>query len=122
MGAKLVPGTRARERFRVAKTLAPDDRGARRFADRYGEALVCVRHRTDARGKVRHVTVELLVDSQPIRPRNFKVVALRIEPRHRALHAMVKAAGGHWDPRQGVWRVQRRVVGLLRLTDWIVDA
>lgn len=122
MGTKSVPGTRARERFRVAKTLAPDDRGARRYADRYGEALVCVRHRTDARGKVRHVTVELLVDSQPIRPRNFTIVALRIEPRHRALHAMVKAAGGRWDARQCVWRVQRRVVGLLRLTDWIVEA
>lgn len=115
------PGQRARERYRVAKTLAPEDRGARRYAERYGEALVCVRHRTDARGKVRHVTVELMVDSQPIRPRSVKVVALRIEPRHRALHAMVEAAGGRWDLRHGVWRLPRRVVGLLRLTDWIVE-
>ncbi len=122
MGIRKAPGTQPRERHRVAKTLAPDDRGARRYAERYGEALVCVRHRTDARGKVRHVTVELLVDSQPIRPRNVRIVALRIEPRHRALHAMVEAAGGRWDSRHGVWRVPRRVVGLLRLTDWIVES
>lgn len=112
---------RPRDRYRVAKTLAPDDRGARRLAEHYGDALVCVRYRTDARGKVRHVTVELLVESLPIRPRNFKVVSLRIEPRQRSLHAMVEAAGGRWDGRRGVWRVQRRVVGLLRLTDWIVE-
>ncbi len=110
-----------RERHRVAKTLAPDDRGARRYAERYGEALVCVRHRTDARGKVRHVTVELLVESVPIRPRQLSLVALRIDPRRRPLHAMVEAAGGRWDARRGVWHVPRRVAGLLRLTEWIVE-
>lgn len=109
-----------RATHRVLKTLQPDDRGALQWARQYGEALVCVRHRTDARGKVRHTTVELLVQTTPIRPRNVKMVCLKIAPHERVLHQIVEAAGGRWDARQRLWRLPSRVASILSLRDRII--
>lgn len=109
-----------RTTYRVVKTLSPTDRGAIALAQQYGEMLVCVRHRTDAKGKVRHTTVELLVQSTPIRPRPIKMVCIRIEPHERTLHAVVKAAGGSWDAKNRLWRLPSRVVGILSLRGRIV--
>jgi len=112
--------TAERVRHRVIKTLAPGDRGAIELARLYGDALVCVRHRTDAKGKIRHTTVELLVDSRPVRPRSTRFVLLRLQPHERQLHAVVKAAGGKWDASRRVWRLPSRVASILNLRDKIV--
>lgn len=101
------------------KTLQPDDRGAVRWARQYGDALVCVRHRTDSRGKLRHTTVELLVQTAPIQPRAVKMVYLQVAPHERALHRIVQAAGGRWDSRQRLWRLPSRIVGILSLRNRI---
>jgi hypothetical protein len=104
-----------RSTYRVVKTLAPTDRGALELARQYGNALVCVRHRTDARGKVRHTTVELLVRSTPIRARSVKMVYLQIDPGDDAMHAVVRAAGGTWDRARRQWRLPSRVASILNL-------
>jgi len=109
-----------RNTHRVIKTLAPNDRGAIELARQYGDALVCVRHRTDAKGKVRHTTVELLVQSTPIRPRTVQMVLLKVEPHERTLHSVVKAAGGQWDGKQRLWRLPSRVASILNLRARVV--
>ena len=109
-----------RLRHRVIKTLAPSDRGAIELARLYGDALVCVRHRTDAKGKIRHTTVELVVQSHPIRPRPIKIVFVKVEPHEANLHAVVKAAGGQWDGKQRLWRIPSRVASILNLRDRVV--
>ena len=109
-----------RTTYRVVKTLAPTDRGALGLAAHYGEALVCVRHRTDAKGKVRHTTVELLVESQPMRPRSTTLVSIRTNPQELTLHAVIQQAGGKWDSRTRVWRLPKRVAGILSLRDRII--
>lgn len=109
-----------RTNYRVVKTLAPSDRGAIELARQYGDALICVRHRTDAKGKFRHTTVELLVGTTPIRPRPVRWVCVRVEPAERALHAVVKAAGGIWDAKERLWRLPSRVAGILSLRRRIV--
>jgi len=116
-----MPKSVERRNHRVIKTLAPGDRGAVDYARRYGAALVCVRHRADAKGKVRHVTVELLVHSTPIRPRSIKHVWIRLAPHERALAAVVETAGGHLDKRRGLWRLPSRVASILSLRDRIVS-
>lgn len=110
-----------RTTYRVMKTLAPTDRGAITWAQHYGEALVCVRHRTDAKGKVRHTTVELVVQSTPIKPRTAKTVQVRIDPHERPLHAMVRTAGGIWDPKTRLWRLPSRVATILNLRSRVVQ-
>ncbi|OGA99883.1 MAG: hypothetical protein A3E25_16035 [Burkholderiales bacterium RIFCSPHIGHO2_12_FULL_69_20] len=109
-----------RTTHRVIKTLAPTDRGAITWAQRYGEALVCVRHRTDGKGKVRHTTVELLVQSTPIKPRTVKIVQIRIEPHERPLQTMVQTAGGVWDGKTRLWRLPSRVATILNLRSRVV--
>ncbi len=109
-----------RHKHRVIKTLAPSDRGAIELARHYGDKLVCVRHRTDAKGKVRHTTVELVIHSTPIRPRPIKLVFIRVEPHEAHLHSMIKTAGGVWDNKQRLWRLPSRVASILHLRDRVV--
>lgn len=109
-----------RSTHRVIKTLTPSDRGAIQLARRYGDALVCVRHRTDAKGKVRHTTVELVVSSEPIRPRPAKMVYLQTQPHERALHSVIKTAGGSWDTKRQLWRLPSRVATILNLRNRVV--
>jgi hypothetical protein len=109
-----------RTTYRVIKTLAPGDRGTVALAQKYGQALVCVRHRTDDKGTVRYTTVELVVHSAPIRPRSTRIVFVRTEPHEQALQSMIKAAGGRWDGKNRLWRLPSRVVGILNLRDRVV--
>lgn len=46
---------------RIVKKLAPQAAGAKRLAERFGDALVCVRYRVDAAAGRRYTTVELIV-------------------------------------------------------------
>jgi hypothetical protein len=111
-----------RSTHRVIKTLAPTDRGAIELARRYGDALICVRHRTDAKGKVRHTTVELLVSSEPIRSRAPRMVFIQTQPHEKPLHSVIKAAGGQWDGKRQLWRLPSRVATILNLRSRVVEA
>lgn len=112
---KTVPGSEAAA-LRVVKKLSPTSKGARTLAMEFGETLICVRHRVDAAARFRYTTVELLVAKAPIRPRAEAQVAVRVGPNERSLQAVVKAAGACWDHKAKVWRMPRRLVGILRLT------
>lgn len=115
-----VPTKADRSKHRVVKTLAPTDRGALELARRYGDALVCVRHRTDPKGKVRHTTVELLISSEPIRKRSAGMVLVQTHPREQGLHAAIRAAGGVWDAKQQMWRLPSRIATILNLRNRVV--
>jgi hypothetical protein len=83
--------------LRVTKKLLPESRGALKLARQFGEALICVRHRSDDKGEYRYTTVELLVEKTPIRPRTDNLVGVRIGPDEKPLQTVVRAAGGTWD-------------------------
>jgi hypothetical protein len=107
--------------LRVTKKLSSTSRGALKLAREFGDALVCVRHRTDAKGLYRYTTVELLVDKTEIQPRIDTLVGVRIAYNERSLQSVVRAAGATWDPKARLWRMPRRVAGILRLTDRIAE-
>lgn len=94
---------------------------ALKLARQFGESLLCVRHRIDDHGEYRYTTVELLVDKARVQPRSDHVVGVRVEPHEKALQQLVRAAGGSWDYKARVWRLPRRVAGILRLTDRIAE-
>src|SRR6185369_2650549 len=58
------------EQTRVVKKLSVTQPGALKLAQRYGEALVCVRYRHDAERRYRYTTIELVVERAPIKRRN----------------------------------------------------
>jgi hypothetical protein len=110
-----------KDKLRVVKKLSPSSRGALKLAQHYGDALVCVRHRTDDKGEIRYTTVELLVETSEIRPRIDKIVGVRIAQNERSLQSLVKAAGASWDSNKKLWRIPRRIAGILRIGDRIVE-
>ena len=101
--------------LRVAKTYSPQQNGAKRFAKRYGEQLVCVRHRLNETGTVRHTTVELLVESTPVASRSRSLVAIRISPTDKATRTLLMACGAQWQPKHRYWLLPRLVAKNLRL-------
>jgi hypothetical protein len=107
-------------RMRVVKKLDPASRGAIKLAEQFGTTLVCVRHRIDAQAKLRFTTVELLVGQAPIKVRSQKYVGVKVDWNEQSLRDVLKEAGAKWDPGAKVWRMPRRLVGILRLTDRIV--
>ena len=83
--------------------------------------MVCVRHSTDDRGEYRYTTVELLVERSKINARTDKIVKVRIASDELQLQTVVRAAGGTWDYGARLWRIPRRVAGILNLTDRITE-
>ena len=101
--------------LRVAKTYDPRQDGAKRFARRYGESLVCVRHRLSNDGLTRHTTVELLVESTPVVSRQRTIIALKLPPGSKTARSVLMACGATWDPKQRLWLVPHLVAKSLRL-------
>ena len=85
--------------------LPPDRAGARRLARKNGNALVGVRHRADAGGRIRYTTVELLIERAPIKPRSDRVEGVKVDDNERSLQAVARAAGARWDPKSGAARI-----------------
>lgn len=88
---------------RVAKTYPPDQKGAKRFALRYGDDLVCVRHRLNETGTMRHTTVELRMESTPVVSRQRSTIALRFPPSDRQTRTVIMSCGAQWQPAQKYW-------------------
>lgn len=101
--------------LRVIKKFAPHARGAKALTARYGEELVCIRHRVDATGRRRITTVELVVSVQAIQRKASPVVTVKILPQETALRARLEAAGGCWDYQRKAWRVRRATAMALGL-------
>lgn len=80
--------------LRVAKTYSPKQNGPKRFALRYGDDLVCVRHRLNETGTVRHTSVELRIESTPVVSRQRTTIG-RTDP-------TVRPADAHCP--HGLWR------------------
>ena len=107
--------------LRVARRIAPNQNGAKRFALRYGNELVCVRHRLNAAGTTRFTTVELLVETTPVVPAGTRLVALRLGPGEKSTRSLLMACGAQWDKSRKVWFVARQVAKTLGLADRIVQ-
>lgn len=106
-------------RMRVVKKLEPTSRGAIKLAEQFGKSLICVRHRVDAKAKLRFTTVELVVAKAPIKIRSNALVSVRIDWNEGALRRMVQVAGAKWDGQTKRWRMPKRLAGILRLADRI---
>jgi hypothetical protein len=108
--------------LRVAKTYAPDQNGAKRFAQRYGNQLVCVRHRLSDDGSLRHTTVELLIESTPVVSRARTLVAVKIGATDKNTRTLLMACGAQWVPKERYWLLPRMVAKNLRLLKNVVPS
>ncbi len=109
----------------VRLTLQPGARGTRRWVDKYGDQLVCVRYRYNPQTQQRHTTVEIVVATAPWSPSvpppaPDTILAVRVEYTEEALRQQVKAAGGRWNPQAKVWELRYDQILKLGLGERIV--
>jgi len=91
--------------------LKPGQKGTKKLAEEYGDALVCVRYRYDEVKRIRFKTVELIVESKPwdAPGRRFvddDLVPVYIAFTDKASREIAKAAKGRWDPDQKLWLIR----------------
>ncbi|MET0333157.1 MAG: hypothetical protein ABW190_02720 [Rhizobacter sp.] len=112
------------ERTRVLKKMAPYRPGTQKLSSRFGHALVCVRHREDAQGLTRYITVELVIQQSPIQRRKpeHELLLVRLDPGRPHQATQVIAAGGEWDPQLQAWRLTRRATRQLQLLDRVIKS
>ena len=101
----------------VTKKLAPDQAGAKKLAQRFGDALVCVRYRQDVEAGRRYTTVELVVDEGPIPidRRTPPIVHVRIPYHDLTLRQAVMQQGGTWNARLRAWCLRKEAAQALQL-------
>ena len=97
----------------------------KRLQKKYGEKLLFVRYRYDAKKEQKLKTVELIIESQDWqpsenRPPPNKKVFVRIKYGEIELARMVKSLGGNWNRQKKLWELPWRQVKLLKLEDRIV--
>ena len=104
--------------MRTRLKLNPGQPGTKKLAAQYGEQLVCVRYRYDARKKKRYKTVELIIDEAHWEPKvkpmsGGSIVGVRVGISEVSLQQRVKRAGGRWNPKLMLWEMRYdRVLGL----------
>src|SRR5215813_2828688 len=93
--------------MQAQRTLTPGQKCTKKFLERYGEQLVCVRYRYDEQRRKRFATVEILVEesgwSPPEKP---EIVGLRVEFQGNELQRRVKQASGKWNSTKRAWEIQ----------------
>lgn len=105
-------------------TLRPGQKGTRKLVARFGDRLLYVRYRYDAKLPKRFTTVELIVDeadwspaerNRPEKSTSSVPVGIGLELWESGLQRRVKAAGGTWDRQRRVWLLPREQVTILGL-------
>jgi len=112
--------------FHTRRTLIPEQPSTKKFGDRYGDRLVCVRYRYDTGQRRKITTVEVVVDESPWEPDPQRIpvnkrLSLNVGYRETEVRNAISAAGGRWDTRQKVWKLAHKEVVALGLTDRIVQ-
>jgi hypothetical protein len=94
-------------------TRRPGQAGTKKFLDRYGNRLVCVRYRYDTENNCRHKTVELIVETIPwqsrgrrSRRRDEEMIAVRIGYTETDLRERAKRLGAIWRPNHRLWEMR----------------
>ena len=94
-------------------TRRPGQAGTRKYVERYGERLICVRYLYDADKGRRHKTIELIVETVPwqlrlrsARRRDEEMVAVRIAFGESDLRERAKHLGAIWRPKHKLWEMR----------------
>ena len=107
-------------------TIRPGQRGAKKFAEQYGDRLVCVRYRQDEVRQKRLKTIEVIVEEWPWTPlvprrKSDSLVMVKVAFSEKALRRQIKEVGGVWNPDTQAWELPYGHAVALALTDRIVE-
>jgi len=111
--------------IKALRTLVPGEPGTKKVLHKYGDKLICVRYRKDPRTSRKFKTVEIIEEEikqkKNVRkiPMN-KIIDIKVYVKETRTRAIVKAAGGRWDPQKQTWRLPYSEVKNLGLEKRIV--
>jgi len=107
------------------KTVSDGKPGTKKWKQKYGDNLVCVRYKYDIKNKRKIKTVELEVENEPWEvdvkriPAN-KLTRLRVNYGEIHIGKVIRAARGRWDKKSKYWELPYREVVALGLEDRII--
>ena len=105
----------------ISKTLQPGEMGTKRFLNKYGTQLVCVRYRIDKQLQKRYTTVELVIDERPyIRQKPTVTAWVKIRYDETELRQHARAFGAKWIPENKVWEMEYEMAKKLGLKKRII--
>ena len=112
--------------MKTKRILQAGQPGTKKLVERYGDNLICVRHRYDNQKKTIYKTIEIIIESRLLQENNKKIpehksVDIRIGYNEVELRSRIKACGGKWDPQRKVWQLSYKKVKELDLLNRIVD-
>ncbi|MCM2357973.1 MAG: hypothetical protein NDI77_07470 [Geobacteraceae bacterium] len=92
-------------------TLKPGQKGTKALVEKYGAALVCVRHRYDEASRIRTTTVELVEKTKQLPPSLPRIadddhVRVRIAYGEKSLGQLARSLGGKWDGKGKLWHIR----------------
>jgi hypothetical protein len=110
--------------MQARRKLTPGQKGTKKFLDRYGDQLVCVRYRYDEQRHRRFTTIEIVVEESDWKPVAIPAtepanVGLHVALHEVALQRRIKQAGGIWNRETRVWDILYDQALALGLTDRI---
>jgi len=106
--------------------LKPGQKGTKQLVGRYGDALICVRYRYDAKARKQYKTVEIIVSETEWTPPPAKysdgaLVPLKIGIKETAFQDQVRAVGGRWDREMKLWFVPYGCISGTKLEKFIIE-
>lgn len=119
--SSVLPDFAPLQRSIIVKKLNPDQKGALRLAERFGDRLVCVRYRTDPESGRRFTTVEIVVEERPSIAPEPASVLVRVNWNETELRRAIKGHGGIWLQEWKLWRVPREAVSKLKIKDRVLQ-
>lgn len=104
--------------------LKPGQNGTKKFVEKYGDTLVCLRYRYDAEKRKQYKTIEIIVSESDWTPPPAKypdgsLVSLKISMNETAAQEQVKAVGGRWDREKKFWIVPYGCIAGTKLEKYI---
>lgn len=108
------------------RTVLAGQPGTKKWIDKYGKDLICVRYKYDAAKQKKFKTVELIAEERSYTTKkdkihNNKIVAIRVSYSETDLQRTVKSFGGKWNRDKKVWELAYKYVVELGLSDRLIS-
>ena len=113
-------------KMKTRKILKPGQPGTKKWMEKYGDRLFCVRYRYNEASHQKITTIELIVEKNHWKsnskfiPRN-KIMSLQVDYSERHMRRLIKEAGGRWNQQKKVWELPYGIVLDLGLKDRITE-
>jgi hypothetical protein len=95
------------------RTLLTGHPGTKKYIEKYGKDLVCVRYKYSHKERIRYTTVELVIDKSTIRQyrqpiSGNKIMPLKVGYEEIYIRKLVKQAGRKWNKDKRIWELPYR--------------